>query len=388
MPFIPKQLVAALVALALVASGCTSAGTPTPTAAPTPTSVDVQPVAGPAGGSDGDSAPVPAGDSPPPPLLGLPSVADVVERVMPAVVQVLVEVERRDRFGRTSRGSAQGSGFFFDELGHVLTNNHVVEDAVKVEIALSDRQRLEAEIVGTDPETDLAVLRVDPGLVNDFVPLPLGDTDAMRIGDWVIAIGSPLGFAGSVTVGVVSAKGRSLTLDANVRLHDLVQTDAVINPGNSGGPLLNLQGEVIGINTAIIRGQIGSSGQEAEGIGFAISMGTTIPVSRQLIEHGRMVRPRMGVTIEDVNPALAIEHRLAVDEGVRVVSLAPGGPADRAGVRVNDVIVRVDDVAVTSTSELVRLFLTLYEVSDPIVVTVDRDGRRISFEMVLEEVTF
>ena len=137
----------------------------------------------------------------------------------------------------------------------------------------------------------------------------------------------------------------------------------------------------------IIRGEIGS-GQEAEGLGFAISMGTTAPVSRQLIEHGRMVRPRMGVTIEDVNPALAIEHRLAVDEGVRVVSLAPGGPADRAGVRVNDVIVRVDDVAVTSTSELVRLFLTLYEVSDPIVVTVDRDGRRISFEMVLEEVTF
>ena len=387
MPFIPKQLVVAVVALALVASACTSVATPTPTTAPTPTPVDVQPVAGSAGGSDGAAPPAPVGDSPPPPLPGLPNVADVIERVMPAVVQVLVEVERRDRFGRITRGSSQGSGFFFDDLGHILTNNHVVEDAVKVEVALSNRQRLEADVVGRDPETDLAVLRVDPDLVDGLVPLPLGDTDAMRIGDWVIAIGSPLGFAGSVTVGVVSAKGRSLSLDPGVRLHDLVQTDAIINPGNSGGPLLNLQGEVIGINTAIIRGQIGS-GQEAEGIGFAISMGTTIPVSRQLVKHGRMVRPRMGVTIEDVNPALAIEHGLAVDEGVRVASLAPGGPADRAGVRVNDVIVRVDDVPVTSTSALVRLFLTLYEVGGRIVVTVDRDGSRLSFEMVLEEVTF
>ena len=382
----PKQLIAVAAALALLLAACTATPTATPTASPTPTAVAALPVAG---SGDGDGSAGPATPPAPPVVVqpGLPDVASVVERVMPGVVQVLVEIERTDRFGRTTRGSAQGSGFFFDDAGHVLTNNHVVEDATSVEVALATRERIPAEVVGTDPETDLAVLKIDRGLVADYVALPLGDTEATRIGEWVIAIGSPLGFVGSVTVGVVSAKGRSLSLSGDVQLRDLVQTDAVINPGNSGGPLLNLRGEVIGINTAIIRGRL-SSGQEAEGIGFAISMRTAVPVARQLIENGRMIRPRLGVSIADVTPLLAAERDLAVDEGVLVLGLATGAPAERAGIAVDDVIVSVDGKPVASTAELVSRFLTDYRLGDTVSVTVDRRGERLTFELVLEEVTF
>ena len=385
-PSKPKQLIAVAAALALLLAACTGSPTATPTASPTPTVAAAQPVAD-ASDEDPSGGSVAPADGPPVVLAGLPDVASVVERVMPAVVQVLVEIERTDRFGRTTTSAAQGSGFFFDDAGHILTNNHVVEDATSIEVALASRERIPAEVVGTDPETDLAVLKVDRDLVADFVVLTLGDTEATRIGEWVIAIGSPLGFTGSVTVGVVSAKGRSLILDGDVQLRDLVQTDAVINPGNSGGPLLNLRGEVIGINTAIIRGRL-SSGQEAEGIGFAISMRTAAPVSAQLIENGRMIRPRLGVSIVDVTPLLAAERNLAVDEGVLVLGLVVGAPAERAGIAVDDVIVAVDGTPVASTAELVSRFLTDYRLGDTVSVTVDRRGERLTFEMVLEEVAF
>ena len=383
---VPKLLMVVVVALAALAVACAGDPTATPTPSPTPTVVAAQPVTGPADGNGGSSPPE-TDPAPPPGPMGLPDIATVVERVMPGVVQVLVEVERTDRFGRMTRGTSQGSGFFIDDAGHVLTNNHVVEDATSVEVVLANRDRIPAEVVGRDPETDLAVLKVDRGLVEDFVALRLGDTEATRIGEWVIAIGSPLGFAGSVTVGVVSAKGRSLDIDGGAQLRDLVQTDAIINPGNSGGPLLNLQGEVIGINTAIIRGQL-ASGQEAEGIGFAISMRTAVPVSGQLIETGRMVRPRIGVQIADVTPALAAERDLSVDEGVLILAVVEGGPAERAGIRVDDVIVDIDGTPVTSTAELVGRFLTDYRLGDKVAVTVDRAGQRLTFEMVLDEVTF
>jgi S1-C subfamily serine protease len=168
-------------------------------------------------------------------------------------------------------------------------------------------------------------------------------------------------------------------------LNDLVQTDAVINPGNSGGPLLNLAGEVIGINTAIIRGSIGNN-QEAEGIGFSVSMGTAIPVSEQLIENGRVIRPRIGVQIIDVNPVVAAERGLSVDEGVLVLTVTPGGPAERAGIEVDDVIVLVDDIPVSSTTELVRLLLAGYAVGDNVRMSVVRSAVTLSFDMTLEEV--
>ena len=319
-------------------------------------------------------------------LAGLPDIAGVVERVAPAVVQVLATVEQTNVFGQTTDGRSRGSGVFFTDDGYLLTNNHVVEDASRVEIATFDRERVPVEVVGTDPDTDLAVLKVDPNDLEEIVSVPLGDTDAMRIGDWVIAIGSPLGFAGSVTVGVISAKGRTLLIDQNSpHLHDLVQTDAVINPGNSGGPLLNLEGEVIGINTAIIRGNIGNN-QQAEGIGFAISMGTAIPVSDQLIDHGEVIRPRIGVSIINVTPAEADERGLSVDEGVLVQFVVDGGPASNAGIEVNDVIVQVDGKPVATTSALVRLFLTDYAIGDTVTVTIVRAAVTLTFEMVLAKV--
>ena len=319
-------------------------------------------------------------------LAGLPDIAGVVERVAPAVVQVLATVEQTNVFGQTTDGRSQGSGVFFTDDGYLLTNNHVVENATRVEIATFNRERVPVEVVGTDPDTDLAVLKVDPNDLEEIVSVPLGDTDAMRIGDWVIAIGSPLGFAGSVTVGVISAKGRNLLIDQNSpQLHDLVQTDAVINPGNSGGPLLNLAGEVIGINTAIIRGNIGNN-QQAEGIGFAVSMGTAIPVSEQLIDHGEVIRPRIGVSIINVTPAEADERGLSVDEGVLVQFVVDGGPASNAGIEVNDVIVQVDGKPVATTSALVRLFLTDYAIGDTVTVTIVRAAVTLTFEMVLAKV--
>ena len=370
-------LAAALAAGLLAACTSTAAPTPTPTSeAPTPTATLTP---------EEDNA-----------LLGQylaaayhvadNHVADTVEMVMPAVVQVLATVEETNVFGQTTPGVAQGSGVFFREDGHILTNDHVIAGAVEVEVVLSNRQRLPAEIIGTDKATDLAVLKVDPDEVEDLVIVELGDIEALRIGSWVLAIGSPLGFQGSVTLGILSAKGRSLGTGED-RLDNLLQTDAVINPGNSGGPLLNLDGEVVGINTRVIRESL-SGGVSIDGMGFAISADTVIPVSQHLIEFGRVVRPRMGITVQDVTPTAVTERGLTVDEGALVISVAEDSPASRAGIEVDDVIVQVDGVPIIGTSQLVLMLLTDYRVGDTISVEVVRAAVRFTFELTLEEVNF
>ena len=375
-------LLLAALAAALAAgllAGCTSTAAPTPTATP-------------------DSPPPTATPAPGGETLGLDQilaaayhvadnhVADTVEMVMPAVVQVLATVEETNVFGQTTPGVAQGSGVFFRGDGHILTNDHVIAGAVEVEVVLSNRQRLPAEIIGTDKATDLAVLKVDPAEVEDLVVVELGDIDALRIGSWVLAIGSPLGFQGSVTLGILSAKGRSLGTGED-RLDNLLQTDAVINPGNSGGPLLNLDGEVVGINTRVIRESL-SGGVSIDGMGFAISADTVIPVSQHLIEFGRVVRPRMGITVQDVTPTAVTERGLTVDEGALVISVAEDSPASRAGIEVDDVIVQVDGVPIIGTSQLVLMLLTDYRVGDTISVEVVRAAVRFTFELTLEEVNF
>jgi S1-C subfamily serine protease len=361
----------------VVLSGCAlltpPAATPTPTA--TPTAIPGAPVS-----EIADPTPTP----PPPLITGLPDIASVVDQVIASVVSVLVTTEQRDQFGRTTQGLARGSGVIFDGAGYILTNSHVVEDGVKVEVVMTDGRRLEVEVVGRDPSTDLAVLKLEDDAVPNIVATKLGDTNAMRIGEWVIAIGNPLGLEGSVTVGVVSAKGRTLQLSQTVTLHDLVQTDAVINPGNSGGPLLNLRGEVVGINTAIIRGQL-SSGQEAEGIGFAISMNTAIPVSRQLIENGKVIWPWLGVSVADVTPVVAAERDLSVDAGVLVVAAVDGGPADKAGIREGDVIVALNNEPVTTVLELQASLRQQYNVGDSVAVTVVRGDDERTIDVTLEE---
>ena len=362
---------AALAVLMTAACASVAAPSPTPTSAPT-----AEPTLNPADPSPQPEPEAAAGG-------GLPDIASVVERAMPAVAQVVSTLEEQTVMGITTPNVSQGSGFFFREDGYLLTNEHVITDAESIEAVLSNRQRLPAEVVGVDVATDLAVLKVNPDDIEEDVAVArLGSADAMRIGEWVIAIGSPLGLEGSVSVGVVSAKGRSLGAGAD-RLNDLVQTDAVINPGNSGGPLLNLEGEVVGINTRVIR-QTGFV--PVDGIGFAISSDTARPVSDHLIEFGRVVRPRIGVTVQDVTPTVATERGLTVDEGALVISVAPGGPAERAGIEPDDVIVRLDDLPVTSTSRLVRTLLTDYRVGDAAQLGIVRAAVHLTFDLTLEEV--
>lgn len=359
----------------VVLSGCALLTPPAATPTATPTTIPGAPVS---------EITDPTPTSAPPIVTGFPDIAGVVDQVMASVVSVLVTTEERDQFGRTTQGLARGSGVIFDEEGYILTNNHVVEDGVKVEVVMTDGRRLEVEVVGRDPSTDLAVLKLEDDAVPNIVATELGDTNAMRIGEWVIAIGNPLGLEGSVTVGVVSAKGRTLQLSQTVTLHDLVQTDAVINPGNSGGPLLNLRGEVVGINTAIIRGQL-ASGQEAEGIGFAISMSTAIPVAHQLIENGQVIWPWLGVNVADVTPVVAAEEGLSVDSGVLVVAVVDGGPAGKAGIEARDIIVALDNGPVASVLELQAALRQEYAVGDTVFVTVVRGDDERTIEVALEE---
>ena len=364
----------ALAALAvLMTAACASVAAPSPTPTSEPAAEPTLAPAAPAPQPEPEAA---AGG-------GLPDIASVVERAMPAVAQVVSTLEEQTVMGIATPNVSQGSGFFFREDGYLLTNEHVIADAESIEAVLSNRQRLPAEVVGVDVATDLAVLKVNPDDIEEDVAVArLGSADAMRIGEWVIAIGSPLGLEGSVSVGVVSAKGRSLGSGPD-RLNDLVQTDAVINPGNSGGPLLNLEGEVVGINTRVIR-QTGFV--PVDGIGFAISSDTARPVSDHLIEFGRVVRPRIGVTVQDVTPTVATERGLTIDEGALVISVAPGGPAERAGIEPDDVIVRLDDLPVASTSRLVRTLLTDYRVGDAVQLGVVRAAVHLTFDLTLEEV--
>jgi S1-C subfamily serine protease len=348
---------------ATAAPTATRAPTVTPTPQPTPTAT-VTPSPTPT------ATPTPAPTPTPVVIATFPDVASVVSLVGPAVVQVL---------STSLGGISQGSGVIFSNQGHILTNNHVVENTIGVQVALANRKTVDAVVIGTDPETDLAVLKLLPAEIAGLAIAALGDTDAMLIGDWVIAIGSPLGFEGSVTVGVISAKGRSIDL-GDKRLYDLIQTDADINPGNSGGPLLNLDGEVIGINTAIIRGSIGND-QEAEGIGFSISMGTAIPVSVQLLEHGSVIRPKFGINIVDVAPSNAASFGLFVEEGVLIVEVVADGPAERAGMRPYDVITHLDGTVIQTTSDLVRKVLTDYAIGDIVDVTVVRGTTTMAFRV-------
>jgi S1-C subfamily serine protease len=361
-----NNLVDDRVALALTA-------VPTPTALPTATLIPTAtPTPVPTRTPTPTATPTPAPTPTPVIIKSLPDVASVVKRVGSSVVQVL---------STNSNGTSQGSGVIFSDHGYVLTNNHVVEGTTGVQVALSNRRVVDAELVGTDPQTDLAVLKLAEADIAGLAVAILGDTDAMSVGDWVIAIGSPLGYEGSVTVGVISATDRFIDL-GDVVLHDMVQTDAAINPGNSGGPLLNLDGEVIGINTAIIRGSIGNN-QEAEGIGLSISMGTAIPVSNQLVDHGSVVRPKLGILILDVTPSIAASLGLLVEDGVLIESVVDGGPAQVAGLRADDVITHLDGVPVFTTSRVVRMILTDYQIGDMVTVTVIRGVATMDFRVRL-----
>ncbi len=257
--------------------------------------------------------------------------------------------------------SSLGSGFIIDRQGYIVTNNHVIEGADEIKVRLANEKEFDAEIVGRDPNTDLALIRIKGA--SDLTPLNLGDSDKLTVGSWVVAIGSPFGLEQTVTAGIVSAKGRAL---GSGPYDDFIQTDASINPGNSGGPLLNMNGEVVGINTAIV-----ANGQ---GIGFAIPVNMAQGIVNQLQAHGSVTRGWLGVSIQDLSPELAEYYGIKEKKGVLVAQVFEGDPADKAGIKAKDVIIEVDGKPVNSSRELVATVASI-PVGKKTTVTLLRDGK-------------
>ncbi|MBW1915357.1 MAG: trypsin-like peptidase domain-containing protein [Deltaproteobacteria bacterium] len=320
---------------------------------------------------------------------------DVFDRVHPAVVNITATTLSMNFWMEIIPNEGQGSGFIIDSMGYILTNNHVVANAQKVIVTLSGGRKIPASLVGRDPTSDLAVIKIPSGSVDEAVTL--GDSDQIRVGQKAIAIGNPFGLSHTLTTGIVSAIGRSIKTSENTQIDDLIQTDAAINPGNSGGPLLNSSGEVIGINTAIF-----SLSGGYQGIGFAIPINRAKDVATQLITTGRVARPWLGITGISVTPVLARELYLDVDNGVMVVEVISGSPADEAGLRGGrrsaiisgmrvllggDIITAINSVEVSDMEGMVRT-LNEFNVGETIFVQVYRDRRTVEVPVVLSEIPY
>ena len=322
------------------------------------------------------------GELPIEPVLQLPNVADTVERARPAVVSVLAEAVSIGAFGRQIRPST-GTGVVISKDGFVLTNNHVVEGAQEVIVTLDDGTLLDAELVGTDRLSDLAVLRLPTG---DYSFLPLTSDIEVRVGEWVIAIGNALALPGgpTVTVGVVSALGRSREAIGGTTLNDLIQTDTVMNAGNSGGPLINLRGEIVGINTAVLRSSLGRS-LPVEGIGFAVNMETAALVSTQLINQGRVKWAYMGVGLNDLSAEAVARFNLPFREGAVVSGVGAGTPAHRAGVLPGDIILSLDGKPTATVTDVLRLLRQDLKAGQTVEMEVYRNLATVNLEIVLGE---
>lgn len=267
----------------------------------------------------------------------------------------------------------QGSGFIVSKDGYILTNNHVVEDAEKITVTLLDGRELQAKLVGTDPSTEVAVIKID---ANDLHSLEMADSDTLEVGEWVIAIGNPFGLSHTVTVGIVSAKGRSgLGLST---YEDFIQTDAAINPGNSGGPLINLDGKVVGINTAIVGANINI------GIGLAIPINMAKSVYDQLVQKGKVVRGFLGVTIQDITPDLAESFKLKDTKGAIVPDVTPDSAAAKAGLKAGDIVVAFDGQPIEKAAEFQRR-VAMKKPGSEVEITVLRDGKKQTLTAKLEE---
>ncbi len=275
---------------------------------------------------------------------------------------------------RSRRGTALGSGFIVDAKGYIVTNNHVIQEADEITVILHDDTRLKAELVGRDVKTDLAVLKVKPTVKLSAVEF--GDSDSARVGDWVMAIGNPFGLGGTVTAGIISARGRDINAGP---YDDFIQTDASINRGNSGGPMFNLKGKLIGINTAIFSPSGGSVG-----IGFAIPSSTAKPVIRQLIKHGQVLRGWLGVHIQAVTEEIAETLGLKDATGALVASVIPGGPAEKAKIEAGDVILEFNDQKVTEMRRLPRIVADT-EVGKTVEIEVWRNSKKMTLEAIIEE---
>ena len=296
------------------------------------------------------------------------AVAGAAERVSPSVVNV--EIFRRE--GADERPAGTGSGFVFTPDGFVLTNSHVVAHANRISVTLLDGRRADGTVVGSDPDSDLAVVRIS---TSGLIPVTFGDSGKVRVGQVAIAIGSPYGFQCTVTAGVVSALGRSLRSQSGRLIDNVIQTDAALNPGNSGGPLVNSRGEVIGVNTAVIL--------PAQGICFAIAINTAKYVAARLIRDGRIVRAYLGVAgmTAPVHRRVVRFYRLAATNGVMVASVEPGSPAEKAGVKPRDIIVAYGDSPVESVDDLHKL-LSEERIGAKAELTVIRGTEQIRLEVL------
>jgi len=303
------------------------------------------------------------------------AVPAIVSRALPAVVSIITRQIERDQFNQPVPTRGLGSGFIIDARGYILTNNHVVEGAEEIKVTLGDGRTFRGTVLGADRFSDLAVVKID-GARLPF--LGLGDSRKLAVGETVVAIGNPLWLEGgpTVTVGVVSALGRSMEEETLPILHNLIQTDAAINAGNSGGPLLNLRGEAIGINTAVI--------PSAHGIGFAIAASTAQPILRTLMTAGRVIRPSLRVRAVSVTPQVAYANNLPLQRGALVVSVEPGGPAAATGFESGDVVVAIRGKPVTDLHQFHDL-LQQHKIGEPVDVTIWRDGQTLTLRPVPEE---
>jgi Do/DeqQ family serine protease len=269
---------------------------------------------------------------------------------------------------------ATGSGVIVDaSQGYVLTNAHVVENASSIEVTTKDNRRLKARLVGRDPETDIAVLQVPSG---NLTALPLGDSDRLQVGDFVLAVGNPFGLGQTVTSGIISALSRSPGIEG---YEDFIQTDASINPGNSGGPLVDLQGRIVGINTAIVAPSGGNVG-----IGFAVPINMARQVMDQLTRYGEIKRGRIGVAIQDLTPDIAQALGTKYTQGAVIARVEPGSAAERAGLRTNDLVVAVNGAPMRSGTEL-RNRVGLSRIGDEVQLTVDRGGSERTVSVRIEQ---
>ena len=321
------------------------------------------------------------------------SFADLAEKLMPSVVNISTTTTVTTRsnpfpfefppgspfedmfkdYGTPQKRqtSALGSGFIIDEKGIVITNNHVIQGAEDVYVRVNGEKNIKAKVIGADPGMDLAVLQIESD--QKFTPVKFGDSDTARIGDWVIAIGNPFGLGGTVTAGIISARNRSIGLS---RYEDYIQTDASINQGNSGGPLFNMDGDVVGINTAIL-GQSGSIG-----IGFAIPSNSAQKVINQLIEFGETKRGWLGVRIQTVTKDIADVEKLDEPRGALVASVAENSPSDKGGIKAGDIILEFDGKKINEMSELPRIVAET-EVGKKVKLKVWRNKREITKEIIL-----
>jgi len=299
----------------------------------------------------------------------------IVARALPAVVSITTRQIEYNQFNQPAPTRGMGSGFLLDRLGHVLTTNHVVEGAEEIKVALTDGRVFRAAMVGADRFNDLAVLKIEG---KNLPVLRLGASSKLAVGETVVAIGSPLWIEGgpTVTAGVVSALGRSMEQPGLPMLHNLIQTDAAINPGNSGGPLLNLRGEVVGINTAVIA--------SAHGIGFAISTGTIKPIVTALLAHGRVVRASLDVVAVSVTPQVAYANELPMERGALVVRVEPGGAGEAAGLEAGDVITAIAGKPVRDLHGLHEA-MSRHRAGQTIEISVWREGRVLKLQPVLKE---